>query len=338
MQPTLAELRAFELFADLPEGELEQALEAFHLVVVAEDEVLMGQDQAATWMGLVLEGELRVTRGHAGSGRLDEEEVYVATIAAGQVVGEMGLLGGMSRRQATIRTCRPTRLLVLDSWGLARLRVGCPVLLDRLECGVAEILVERLRDTTDAIAAMSVGQLLHRPQWRAAAPLRWWDGARLRLQARVPKVAEVVEQAPVFVALSPRQRQQLVRTAVLEPVPRGTVLLAEGEAAECGFLLVAGRVEVTCHASTGRDSAVASLSAGTAFGFASLIDGGRCSATCTTIAPSWVLRLRARTFRDAGIETVLRKVAIGSVTRRLGVADRALGRLVRQRRADAGPC
>ncbi len=331
MQPTPAELSQLRLFDGLSGAQLVEARACFVTMTVAGGEVLMGQGQAASWMALIMSGSLRISRGHAG-----EDEVPVADLGPGEVVGEMGLMGGLTRRTATVRSTAVTRLLVLDQWGLARLRRTQPEVAERLDTTVARALARRLRETTSAIVDCSSGAGLARPTWRSWGWLAWIDRG-LSWRSHRPDPRQIVDQAPALSALTPHERRRFSRAVRVRSVPRGTPLIDEGEPSGRGFLLASGEVEVTRHGSDGQPEVLATLETpGTAFGFASLVDEEPSLATCATARPSWVLEVDRRALVEGAEQGLVRKAAIGSVTRRLGVADRVLGRLKR-RRVEGGP-
>ncbi len=321
MQPTPAELARLDLFRGLSGAAMVEARSCFHAMTVASAEVLMGQDQVATWMALVMDGGVTVSRGHAG-----DDEVEVARLGPGEVIGEMGLMGGLARRTATVRTVGVTRLLVLDQWGLARLRRIQPEVAERLDAHVARSLSQRLRATTSAIGRHDPPR--GRGGGRSPRWLRWLDGQLLGGEER-PDAAAIAERSAAFAGLELEERRRLVRAVRVRRVPRGIPLVDEGVPAGRGFVLASGEVELTRQAGAGEAVLDTLQQPGEAFGFASLIDDAPSRATCRTTRASWVLELDRAALADPVAGALVKRAAIGAVTRRLGVADRMLGRLMR---------
>ena len=109
-----AEVHRLPLFRSVSKAKLMEALAAFMPSEVDPGQVLMVEGEADRSMVLVLDGELSV---HIG-----RDNVEVARMGRGEVVGEMALFGVLDRRAATVRTLSPCRLLILDLSGLTFLR------------------------------------------------------------------------------------------------------------------------------------------------------------------------------------------------------------------------
>lgn len=105
-------------------------------------EILMRQGEPSTSIYFLLKGTVRAER----SRRNDEQPIRLADLAAGAVVGEMGVLIDIPR-SATVTALEPTDCLELDAPNFERLAKAYPI-LHRV---IARLLSERLRATGSAV-------------------------------------------------------------------------------------------------------------------------------------------------------------------------------------------
>ncbi len=105
-------------------------------------EILMRQGEPSTSIYFVLTGTVRAER----SRRTDEQPIRLADLAAGAVVGEMGVLIDIPR-SATVTALEPTECLELDAPNFDRLAKAYPI-LHRV---IARLLSERLRATESRV-------------------------------------------------------------------------------------------------------------------------------------------------------------------------------------------
>lgn len=96
-------LRALPAFAGFADEDLDALAALADLVSVPSGTVLVSEGGRGTEVFLIVEGEVRITLG----------EEAVATLKAGDFVGEMALLD-RGPRSATATTVSDTRLLVFD--------------------------------------------------------------------------------------------------------------------------------------------------------------------------------------------------------------------------------
>ncbi|WP_181198235.1 cytochrome P450 [Enhygromyxa salina] len=80
-------------------------------VTLADDELLFSQGDAPDRLYFILDGKLRVSTDRGQAGEVDE--VDLATLGPGEVVGEIGILHGLPR-VATVRAIGPATLLAVD--------------------------------------------------------------------------------------------------------------------------------------------------------------------------------------------------------------------------------
>src|SRR4051794_13135980 len=103
-------LRAIELFANLSEDDLRRVSTFATETSVGEGEVLMREGDYATDLVGIEEGTAEVQRGGD----------TIATLSAGDVFGEMGLIE-KSKRTASVVSKSPMRLMKLTHWDVRRL-------------------------------------------------------------------------------------------------------------------------------------------------------------------------------------------------------------------------
>lgn len=113
-------LRGFQLFAALPEEELDHLLDIVHLVSMPKDCILCNEGEIGDRMYLILDGQVEVI---LALGR--EEERILSVLGPGEYFGEMSLLESGGIRTATVRTLSPIEIIeitrtdfdnLLDRW------------------------------------------------------------------------------------------------------------------------------------------------------------------------------------------------------------------------------
>jgi len=97
-------LRRLQLFADLPETDLDWLSTQAEPFSLEAGEVLIQEGKPADDAFIILDGELEIKK------RSDVQDILIAVRDAGEVIGEMALLD-KAPRNATVRALRPSRLL-----------------------------------------------------------------------------------------------------------------------------------------------------------------------------------------------------------------------------------
>ena len=122
-----ARLRKIPVFSDLDDEELGHIA-----ALAAEVSVPAGKE-------LVREGDYSydVLAIEEGTASVERHGEHVADLAAGDVVGEMGVLE-RAQRNATVIATSPMRLFTLTGWDIRRLRKSAPDAVDHLRSVVAE--------------------------------------------------------------------------------------------------------------------------------------------------------------------------------------------------------
>ncbi len=136
-----------ELFRGLDADELREIIHACERRVFQPGEVLFSEGEPAESMFLVEAGELEVrSRGDA------DDEVVLAVLGAGNVVGEMSILDGISLRSATVKAIAEVAAFELTRDVFTELRNERSHAAYKLILNLARILGERRRRTDTRVA------------------------------------------------------------------------------------------------------------------------------------------------------------------------------------------
>ncbi len=122
-----ARLKKMELFSTLSEEELDQVAELAEEMSLEEGTELI-VDNTTAYRLLAIE---------EGTARVDRDGETVATLSAGEVVGEAGLLG-RARRNAAVVATSPIRLIHFPGSSVRRLRNLIPDFDERIQVLAAE--------------------------------------------------------------------------------------------------------------------------------------------------------------------------------------------------------
>lgn len=106
------------------------------------DEPLFAEGDEGDTLHLIRRGSVAVSR------QIGNREVVISYVAAGNYVGEMGLLG-RTRRNATVRAAVPTETVSLDAESFAELMARNPALRGELETVMRKRLVANQATPTD---------------------------------------------------------------------------------------------------------------------------------------------------------------------------------------------
>ena len=119
-------LRKVPFFQNIPEGEFIAIAERMHAHTIAENEIIIKQGEGGQSLFLIARGVVRVSvENEAG-------ERDLATLMAGDFVGEMALLHG-EKRSATVRAVTPCSLYELSRDALDAVMAQYPVVREALE-------------------------------------------------------------------------------------------------------------------------------------------------------------------------------------------------------------
>ena len=130
-------LRA-SLVPDAPFADVAAAAKAAELMRFNADEVLFSEGDDATGLHLIRSGSVSVSRNIGG------RNVVTTYVAAGNYVGEMGLLG-QSKRSATVRATVTTESIFLSADVFQQMILSQTGLRERMQTKIKERLSENLR-------------------------------------------------------------------------------------------------------------------------------------------------------------------------------------------------
>ncbi|HEX9437191.1 MAG TPA: Crp/Fnr family transcriptional regulator [Candidatus Limnocylindria bacterium] len=117
--------------------------------------------------------------------------------------------------------------------------------------------------------------------------------------ARIPAIADVLGDVPIFAALTSEEREELASHMRVRHFARDEVIFHRDDPAGHFFALVAGTVKLTAHDDAGREVAIAILRGGDVFGELELFDADiPRSVTVTAITETQALALDRRDFFD----------------------------------------
>ena len=129
-------------FKSIPTDGLRQLAEQGNPRTFSKGAELMRQGEVGDTMFVILNGKVRVQRSHQDL----TEPLVLADLAAGEIVGEMGLLDG-SPRSATVVAIEDTQTMELSAAILSQIVIQYPTVSGAL----LRLLTRRLR-TTDELA------------------------------------------------------------------------------------------------------------------------------------------------------------------------------------------
>ncbi len=133
---------------------------------------------------------------------------------------------------------------------------------------------------------------------------------------------------PLFAGFSEEQLAMLTHVVTRRSVPRGAMLMAEGDPTDSLYMIIAGRLKVMMGDADGKEVILALLGPSEIVGEMGLIDDSPRSATVIAIEPSELLSISKREFRKCLAENF--DMAMGvmkGLVRRLREADRKIGSL-----------
>lgn len=138
----------------------------------------------------------------------------------------------------------------------------------------------------------------------------------------------VLSTVPLFAGFSEAQLATLTQVVTRRSVPRGAMLMAEGDPTDSLYMIISGRLKVMMGDAEGKEVILALLGPGEIVGEMGLIDDSPRSATVIAIEPSELLSISKREFHKCLAENF--DMAMGvmrGLVRRLREADRKIGSL-----------
>ena len=138
----------------------------------------------------------------------------------------------------------------------------------------------------------------------------------------------VLKSVPMFGSFPEDQLRALARMVMRRSVPRGSVIMAEGDRVDSLYIVLSGRLKVMMGEADGKEVILSIIGPGEFFGEMGLIDDGPRSASVIAIEPCDLLSVTKRDFRKCMIESYDTAMTVMRVlVRRLRAADRKIGSL-----------
>jgi len=139
-----------DLFKNFPAHDIQAAARYFGLTELKEDESIFREGDMGTFMCIVSEGDISVTKSN-----LEGKRVTLAKLRKGRTFGEMALLDG-ERRSATCIAATDCVLLTLSQESLEKMLEESPRTAANVIRAVAIALSRRLRMADGKLVDMQV--------------------------------------------------------------------------------------------------------------------------------------------------------------------------------------
>jgi CRP/FNR family cyclic AMP-dependent transcriptional regulator len=138
----------------------------------------------------------------------------------------------------------------------------------------------------------------------------------------------ILRNVPLFASLDDAELATLVQVVARRSVPRGSMLMAEGDLTDSLYIVISGRLKVMMSDAEGKEVILALLGPGEIVGEMGLIDDNPRSATVIAVEPSELLTISKREFRKCLADNFEMAMAVmKGLVRRLREADRKIGSL-----------
>lgn len=273
----------------------------------------------AAELGIVLEGELAVDVGGE----------TVARLRPGDLVGESGIYGG-GRRAATVYATQRTRLILISSSDLARIRAG---LVDVYSGVVEQALfqvVQRVRRTGELITARAPGGMQAPARKELAGLARMWRAlVPGGPSTPCPPLAPLLRRVRGLAHAPPEAI--LALTTCFRPVSmsEGELIFLQAEPGNWAFILAEGGVEVVRHVHGGKAEHLDRIEPGAMVGINALIDAGPRTASCVAASAGWLYRIELEHLRNppAAAAVWWKEAMLFNLAHQLRMADESLARL-----------
>jgi CRP/FNR family cyclic AMP-dependent transcriptional regulator len=138
----------------------------------------------------------------------------------------------------------------------------------------------------------------------------------------------VLKAVPLFVSFPEDQLRALTTLVSRRSAPRGTTIMAGGDATDSLYIVLSGRLKVMMSDSDGKEVILSILGPGEFFGEMGLIDDEPRSASVVSIEACELLAISKRDFKKCLVENNEMAMAVmRGLVRRLREADRKIGSL-----------
>jgi len=144
----------------------------------------------------------------------------------------------------------------------------------------------------------------------------------------IPVSTTVLRTVPLFAGFPDEQLRVIASVVSRRNVPRGTIVIVEGDPTDSLYIIIAGRLKVMMSDSEGKEVILAMLGPGEYFGEMGLIDESPRSATVMTVEPCELIVVTKREFKKILSENFdMAETVMRGLVRRLREADRKIGSL-----------
>ena len=138
----------------------------------------------------------------------------------------------------------------------------------------------------------------------------------------------LLRNVPLFAMLQEHQLVLLTSVVARRSFPRGTTIMAAGDATDSLYVVISGRLKVIMSDDEGREVILSMLGASEYFGEMGLIDDSTRSASVLSVEPCELLVLSKRDFRKCLSENFeMALTVMRGLVKRLRDADRKIGSL-----------
>lgn len=138
----------------------------------------------------------------------------------------------------------------------------------------------------------------------------------------------VLRTVPLFAGFADEQLRTLSGVVVRRTVPRGAIVIVEGDPTDSLYIVISGRMRVLMSDADGKEVILAILGPGEFFGEMGLIDDNPRSATVVAVEPCELIVITKRDFKRILAENFeMAMTVMRGLVRRLREADRKIGSL-----------
>ena len=138
----------------------------------------------------------------------------------------------------------------------------------------------------------------------------------------------VLRTVPLFAGFPDEQLRTLSGVVTRRSVPRGAVIIVEGDPTDSLYIVISGRMRVLMSDADGKEVILAILGPGEFFGEMGLIDDSPRSATVMAVEPCELIVITKRDFKKCLSENFeMAMTVMRGLVRRLREADRKIGSL-----------
>jgi CRP/FNR family cyclic AMP-dependent transcriptional regulator len=138
----------------------------------------------------------------------------------------------------------------------------------------------------------------------------------------------VLRTVPLFAGFADEQLRTLSGVVTRRSVPRGAVVIVEGDPTDSLYIVISGRMRVLMSDADGKEVILAILGPGEFFGEMGLIDDNPRSATVVAVEPCELIVITKHDFKGILAENFeMAMTVMRGLVRRLREADRKIGSL-----------